>query len=107
MPRPIIPVPLFVSSSMPLAVLASIAAITSRQQSLPRHVIHLKPDAVGILEQHRVIPRRPWAVFRRMHDLCADRFQKAVNLIDVAALARAQTYVMQSDAPLLEFLRAK
>src|SRR5580698_10979075 len=41
-----------------------------------------------------------------MHDLRADRFEEKVNLIDVAMLARAQTYVMQSDAPLHELLRA-
>jgi UTP:GlnB (protein PII) uridylyltransferase len=41
-----------------------------------------------------------------MHDLCADRFQKAVHLVDVAAFAGAQAYVMQTDAPLLEFLCA-
>src|SRR6202167_42649 len=42
-----------------------------------------------------------------MHDLRADRFQKAVNLVDIAALTRAQAYVMQPDAPLLESIRAE
>src|SRR5713226_9398724 len=41
-----------------------------------------------------------------MNDLRADRLQEAVHLVDVAAFARAQAYVMQADAPLLEFLRA-
>src|ERR1700678_886064 len=42
-----------------------------------------------------------------MHDLRTDRFQEAVDLVDIAALARAQAYVVQPDAPLLESLRAK
>src|SRR5580704_18918593 len=41
-----------------------------------------------------------------MHNLRVDRLEKSVNLIDVATLARAQAYVMQPDASLLEFLRA-
>ena len=78
----------------------------SREQTLAGHVIDLEPDAVGILEQHRVISRRPRTLLRRMHDLRADRFEEKINLIDVAMLARAQTHMMQPDAALLEFLRA-
>src|SRR5579862_1367735 len=78
----------------------------SREQTLARHVIHLKPNPVGVLEQHRVVSRPPRTILRCMHNLGTNFPEKAVNLVDVAALARAQTHVMQPDAALLKFLRA-
>ena len=62
-------------------------------------MIYFEPDAVGILEQHRIISRRPRAVLRRMHDRRADRFQKAVNLIDVATLAVTHRYLASQIGP--------
>src|SRR5437879_4312863 len=78
--------------------------LPSRQQTLTRHVINLNTNAIGILEQHRVIPRRPRPSLRRMHNLRADRLQEAVYLVNVAAFPRAQANVMQPDSPLLKTL---
>ena len=41
-----------------------------------------------------------------MHNLRANRPQKRIHLIDVAALPREQAYVMQPDSPLLKTLSA-
>jgi histone H3/H4 len=65
-------------------------------------MIELEPDAVGILEQDRVISRRPLIFARRADDLCAERGQKTVQPIDVSALAGAEAEVMQADTLLLE-----
>src|SRR5205807_3772415 len=60
------------------------------QQSLARHVIDLQPDAVGILEQHRVIAGRPLILARRADDFGADRGEEAVQFVDIGALAGAE-----------------
>src|SRR5271156_1277836 len=76
------------------------------EQTLARYVIDFEPDAVGVLEQHRVIARRPCAIVGRMDNRGADPQQKLVDRVDVAALARAQADVMQSDPPLRKALAA-
>ena len=65
-------------------------------------MVEFQPYAVGILEQQRIIARRPLILARRANDLGAERTQKAVQLIDVGALAGAETQMVQTDALLLE-----
>ena len=72
------------------------------QQPLPRHMIELQPDAIGIFEQDRIISRRPLVLARRADDPGAERRQKTVQLIDVGALTGTEAEVMQTDTLLLE-----
>src|SRR4051794_41752535 len=72
------------------------------QQPLPRHMVQLQPDAIGILEQDRVIARRPFILARRADDFGADRIEEIMQLVDVGALAGAEAEMMQADALLLE-----
>src|SRR6185436_11600936 len=72
------------------------------QQALPRHMVELEPNAIGILEQNRIISRRPLILARRADDFGAERLEKAVQLIDVGALAGAEAQMMQTDTLLLE-----
>jgi hypothetical protein len=65
-------------------------------------MIELQPDAVGILEQNRMISRRPLILARRANDICAELLQKTVQFIDVGALAGAEAEMMQADTLLLE-----
>src|SRR6476646_632052 len=72
------------------------------QQPLPRHMIELEPDAIGVLEQDRIISWRPLVLARRADDLGAERLEKTVQLVDVGALAGAEAEMMQTDALLFE-----
>ena len=65
-------------------------------------MIELEPDAIGILEQDRIISRRPLILTRRADDLGAERLEKAMQFIDVGAFASAEAEVMQPDALLFE-----
>jgi hypothetical protein len=65
-------------------------------------MIELEPDAIGVLEQDRIISRCPLILARRTDDLGAERLEETVQLIDVGALAGAEAKVMQADTPLLE-----
>jgi hypothetical protein len=65
-------------------------------------MVELEPDAVRILEQQRIISRRPLVLARRANDFCAERTQESVQLVDVGALAGAEAQVVQADALLLE-----
>jgi hypothetical protein len=65
-------------------------------------VVELQPYPVGILEQQRIISGRPSILARRANDLHAERAQEAVQIIDVGALAGAETQMVQADALLLE-----
>ena len=65
-------------------------------------MIELKPDAIRVLEQDRVISRRPLILARRANDLGAKRLEEAVQFIDVGALAGTEAEMMQSDTLLLE-----
>ena len=71
--------------------------------SLAGDVIHLDPDPVGILEQHRVVAGREAAFLRRVHDgrleLADD---EAVDGIDVLAAAGAEAEMMQPRSFLIE-----
>ncbi len=65
-------------------------------------MIKLEPDAIGILEQNRIISRRPLILAWRADDLGAERLEKAAQFVDVGALAGTEAKVMQSDTLLLE-----
>src|SRR5262245_19769696 len=71
---------------------------------LAGHMIHLDPDTIGILEQHRVVARRePRAVTGRMHDARAELLDdEAMDLVDVFPPPRAQAKVMKPAAQLVE-----
>src|SRR4051794_11243295 len=74
----------------------------SGQQALARNMVELEPDAVGVLEQQRVISRRPAVLARRANDPGIHRGEKGMKLVDIAALAGAKTQMMQADPVLLE-----
>src|SRR4051812_19957362 len=74
----------------------------SGQQPLARHMVELDPDAVRILEQQRVISRRPVVLARRANDCGIHRAKKRMELVDVSALARPEAQMMQADAVLVE-----
>src|SRR6266571_3856339 len=65
-------------------------------------MIELKPDTVRVLEQNRIVSRRPLVLARGADDLCVERAEKGVQLIDVGALAGAEAEMVQADALLLE-----
>jgi hypothetical protein len=77
-------------------------AIRSCQKSLSRNMVELQPYSVGIFEQQRIIARRPLILARRANDLHTECAQKAVQFIDVGALAGAETQMVETDALLLE-----
>src|SRR4051794_11697277 len=74
----------------------------SRQQPLPRHMIELEPDAVGIFEQNRIVAGRPLILARRADDPGIERAQKCMQFVDVGALAGAEAQMVQADALLFE-----
>src|SRR3977135_2847267 len=65
-------------------------------------MVELQPYSVGILEQQRVISRRPLILARRANDLHVKRTQEIVQLVNVGALAGAKTQMVQGDAILLD-----
>ena len=75
--------------------------------ALARHEVHLDPDAVRILEQHRVIARRPAAFLGRVHDGRAHLDQHAVQLVYVLAPARAEAEVMEAGTALVKAVAAQ
>src|SRR6516225_6497796 len=81
---------------------ARIRLVTSGQQALARNVVEFEPDPVGILEQQRIVSRRPLILARGADDLRIERADKAVEFVDIGALTRAKAKVVQTDALLLE-----
>src|SRR5258708_6096235 len=75
----------------------------SNQQSLARNMIELEPHSIRVFEQQRIISRRPLIFARRADDRHVERTQKAVQLIDVGALAGTKTEMVQADAALLKY----
>src|ERR1700722_20215521 len=65
-------------------------------------MIELQPDAVGVLEQQRIVAGRPIVFARRADDVDAERTEEAVQFVDVGALAGAEAEMMQADATLRE-----
>jgi hypothetical protein len=61
-------------------------------------MIEFEPDAIGILEQDRVVSRRPLILAWSTNDFRAERDEEAVQFVDVGALAGTETKVMQADA---------
>src|SRR5512138_1588352 len=85
------------------AVPVTLAASDPIQMPSPRHVVHLDANAVGILEQHRVVARREAVLLRRVDDLRAQLLgDEAMRLVDVAALAGAEAEVVEADLVLVE-----
>jgi hypothetical protein len=72
------------------------------QEPLARYVVDLEANAVGILEQHRIIAGRPLIFARRADDFGADRGEESVQFVDIGTLAGAEAEVMQPDAVLVE-----
>src|SRR6266700_766145 len=72
------------------------------QQPLAGYVVELEPDAVGILEQQRIVAGRPAVLARGADDPGVQREQEGVQFIDVRTLARPKAQMMQADALLLE-----
>src|SRR5262245_48926254 len=72
------------------------------QEPLAGHVVDLEPNAVGVLEQHRVIAGRPRILAGRADDFGADRGKESVQFIDIGTLAGAEAEVVQPDAVLVE-----
>src|SRR6266404_6271541 len=77
-------------------------ASRSGQKPFSRNMIELQSYSVGILEQQRIISRRPLILAWRANDGCAERTQEAVQFINVGALAGAKAEMVQADAILLE-----
>ena len=61
-------------------------------------MIELKPDPIRILEQYRVISRRPLILARRADDPGVERAEEGVQFVDVGALAGAEAEMVQADA---------
>src|SRR3979490_341212 len=57
------------------------------QQPLPRHMIELEPDTVRVLEQNRIIARRPLILARGADDVGVERAEETVQFVDVVAFA--------------------
>src|SRR4051812_13140414 len=74
-----------------LYVMAGLDGDELRQQPLPRHMIELKPDAIRILKQYRIISRCPLILARCADDGGVERHQKGMQFVDVGALAGAET----------------
>ena len=72
------------------------------EQAFAGDVVHLEPDAVGILEQNRIVTGRPFTTFGRTHDLRTKLAHEFVNRVNVLACTRAEAYVMQPGAILCE-----
>ena len=78
------------------------AARDLSQQPLPRHMIELEPDSIRVLEQDRIVSRRPLVLARGADDLGVECAEKAMQFVDVGALAGAEAEMMQADAFLFE-----
>src|SRR5438477_7621528 len=61
-----------------------------REQTFAGDVVHLDSDAVGVLEQERIVAGRPTAGLRRMDDPRAHLFDEGVDRIDIGALSCAK-----------------
>src|SRR3954454_5079968 len=72
------------------------------QHASSRHVVHLKPDAIRIFKQHRVIAGCPGALCRRVNDCGTELAQQRGTTINILARPGAQAEVMQADALLHE-----
>jgi hypothetical protein len=67
-------------------------------------MIDFQAGSIRIFEQDRIIAGRIIVLLRRMHDVRADIFEKAMGLIDLAAFTGTETDVMQTDVSLDETL---
>src|SRR5678815_3849481 len=76
---------------------------TRSEVALAGNVVHLDADAVGVLEEQRVVPRRELrAALGRVHDVRPELVHdEAVDRVDVLAAPRAEAEVMQPRAVLV------
>src|ERR1700720_3780527 len=65
-----------------------------RENPLAGDIIDLDPRTDGILEQHRIISRRPGTSLRHMHDLGFLLAQKREDLVDILAASRTEAEMM-------------
>ena len=72
------------------------------EHALARHEIDLQPHAVGVLEQDRIISRRPAILLRRADDRRAQRLHEGMGLVDVFPGPGAEADMVQAHAPLDE-----
>jgi hypothetical protein len=72
------------------------------EHSLSRDVIDLEPDAIRILEQYRVVSGHPSGLLGRMNDAGSEPDHKRMDRVDILAVSRPKTYVMQSAPALIE-----
>src|SRR5436309_14827491 len=77
------------------------AASASGQKTFARNVVELQPDAVGILEQQRIISRRPLVLARGADDVRSKRDYEVVQFVDVGELAGAEIQMVQTAVILL------
>ncbi len=84
--------------------LATFAEESSRpEMALARHVVHLDPDAVGILEEDRVVAGRELRQLGRMDDVGLELVdEEAMDLVDVLAAAGAKAEMVEPGAILVE-----
>jgi hypothetical protein len=83
---------------------ATTNALARREQALAGHVVDFESSTVGVLKEHRVVPRRKGVLPKAMDDVRANAFQKGVSLVYVAILSRTPAMVMQADRALPETL---
>src|SRR5262249_10721912 len=72
------------------------------QEPLARDMVDLEANAVGVLEQHRIIAGRPLVFARRADDFRPDRGEESVQFVDIGTLAGTKAEMMQPDAILVE-----
>jgi hypothetical protein len=61
-------------------------------------MIEFEPDAIRILEQHRIISRRPLVLARGADDFGVECGEESVQFVDVGAFAGAEAEMVQADA---------
>src|SRR5262249_12050390 len=76
---------------------ARVASSAGAEVALPGHVVDLDADAVGMLEQNRVVAGRELrSLFRRVNDAGPELIDhKAMDRVDTFAVTRAQAQVVQ------------
>src|SRR5690348_11350695 len=77
------------------------------KNAFARDVINLEAGADRILEQHRVISRRPRSLLGRVNDLGLLLAQESVDLVDIVPAAGAEAEMVQAHGSLNEALAFK
>jgi len=85
-----------------LIIPGRVKADTLREDALTGDKIDFEPSPDGVFEQHRVIPRRPRAFFRRVHDRGLLVLEEGVDFIDVLSTPSPETRMVQPHTVLHE-----